>query len=123
MGLVIMRLFAGTEFDQPPKCKRCGALEADCTCRPPPAARISPQSQTARLSVAKRQRGKVVTVIQGLAAAGNDLPELLRQLKSHCGAGGTLEGGTLEGGTLEIQGDHRDRIRAALGVMGFRVKG
>jgi translation initiation factor 1 len=113
-----MRLFAGTKFDQPPKCDRCGALEAACTCPPPPASRIPPASQTARLSVAKRQRGKLVTLIQGLPAAGNDLPELLRHLKSRCGAGGALGGDT-----LEIQGDHRERIRAALEEMGYRVKG
>jgi translation initiation factor 1 len=113
-----MRLFAGTKFDQPPKCDRCGALASDCKCPPPPSVRIPPQSQTARLSVAKRQRGKIVTLIQGLSAAGNDLPELLRQLKSRCGAGGTIDGDS-----LEIQGDHRERVRAALEEMGFRIKG
>ena len=35
----------------------------------------------------KRKKGKVVTVIRGLPAASNDLPALLSQLKSQCGAG------------------------------------
>lgn len=113
-----MRLFAGTKFDQPPKCDRCGALESSCACPPPPAARIPPQSQTARLSVEKRRKGKIVTVIQGLSATGNDLPELLRQLKASCGAGGTIDGDL-----LEIQGEHLERIRAALEAQGYRVKG
>lgn len=116
-----MRLFAGTPFDIPPKCERCGALEADCRCPPappPPPPRIPPASQTARLAVEKRNRGKLVTAVRGLPAVGNDLPELLKQLKNHCGAGGTLDGET-----LEIQGDHRERIRAALEKLGYRVKG
>ena len=113
-----MRLFTGTKFDQPPKCDRCGALEADCTCPPLPAARIPPESQTACLSVEKRRKGKVATVIRGLSAAGNDLPTLLSRLKSRCGAGGTIDGES-----VEIQGEHVGRIRAVLSELGYRVKG
>jgi translation initiation factor 1 len=76
-----MRIFSGTPYDRPPKCDRCGALEADCTC-PPLAA-----GQLARLAVEKRKKGKVVTVIRGLAATRNDLPTLLSKLKNQCGAG------------------------------------
>ena len=113
-----MRLFEGTPFDRPPKCQRCGELESDCTCPPPSAARIPPEKQTARLSVEKRRKGKTVTVVRGLSGEGNDLPELLSRLKTQCGAGGTLKEDN-----LEIQGDHLDRIRAALGQIGYRVKG
>jgi translation initiation factor 1 len=72
----------------------------------------------ARLSVEKRKKGKIVTIIRGLAAEGNDLPELLGRLKSQCGAGGTLREET-----LEIQGDHLDRIRDALTQIGYRTRG
>ena|SRR5688572_24422950 len=113
-----MRLFEGTPYDRPPKCDRCGALEADRTCPPPAAAQIPPEKQVARLAVEKRRRGKVVTVIRGLSATASDLPTLLSLLKSQCGAGGTLD----EEG-LEIQGQHMDRIRAALTDLGYRVKG
>ena len=113
-----MRLFEGTPYDQPPKCDRCGALETDCTCPPHPTARAAPEKQTARLAVEKRRRGKVVTVIGGLSAAASDLPALLSLLKSRCGAGGTLDEEC-----LEIQGQHVERIRAALSNLGYRVKG
>jgi translation initiation factor 1 len=106
-----MRLFAGTPFDRPPKCDRCGALEADCTC-PLPAT-----GQVARLVVEKRKKGKVVTVIRGLPAASNDLPALLSRLKSQCGAGGAIQEDR-----LEIQGEHVERIRALLSELGFVVK-
>jgi translation initiation factor 1 len=113
-----MRLFEGTEFDVPPRCERCGELEEDCKCLPEPPTRIPPEKQTARLAVEKRKKGKLVTVIRGLTAEGNDLPGLLKQLKNQCGAGGTLKEEI-----LEIQGNHLERLRDALKEIGFRVKG
>ena len=113
-----MRLFAGTRFDLPPKCDRCGALESDCKCPPRPPAYLPPGEQVARLAVEKRSRGKKVTVIRGLAAASNDLPGLLTQLKTKCGAGGTIQDDC-----LEIQGEHLERVRTVLSDLGYRVKG
>ena len=116
-----MRLFEGTQFDRPPKCERCGELESVCACppaAPPPPARIAPEKQTAKVAVEKRKKGKQVTVVRGLSAEGNDLPELLKRLKNHCGAGGTVKEDT-----LEIQGQHVERIRQALQEIGYRVRG
>ncbi len=110
-----MRLFEGTPFDRPPRCERCGELEANCRC---PPERTPPGKQTARLSIEKRKKGKYVTVIRGLAAEDNDLPALLTQLKTTCGAGGTIS----DDG-LEIQGEQRDRVRELLSRIGYRVKG
>lgn len=113
-----MRLFEGTPFDRPPRCERCGELEADCTCPPAPPPRVAPERQTARLSVEKRKKGKLVTTVRGLSAEESDLPALLGKLKSVCGAGGTLKEDV-----LEIQGNHLDRVREILGGMGYRVRG
>ena len=113
-----MRLFEGTPFDRPPRCEVCGELEEDCTCPPPEPERIPPEKQTARLSIEKRKKGKVVTVVGGFPAAGNDLPGLLAELKNLCGAGGTLKDEV-----LEIQGQHLDRIRDHLAKIGYRTKG
>lgn len=110
-----MRLFEGTPFDRPPKCDRCGLLEKDCTCPPP---LIPPDKQTARLAVEKRKKGKMVTVIRGLPAEGNDLPDLLAKLKNACGAGGTIKEEE-----LEIQGSHLPRVRELLTQIGYRVRG
>lgn len=113
------RLFAGTPFDRPPVCERCGCVESECACPPLPALKhfVPPEKQTARLTTEKRKKGKLVTVVSGLAAAANDLPALLTRLKGACGAGGTLDGEA-----LEIQGDHRDRLRTILGEIGYRVR-
>lgn len=109
------RLFAGTPWDRPPTCDRCGQREADCRCPPRP---IPPEKQTANIRVEKRQKGKVVTVIRGLPAVGNDLPALLTRLKTACGAGGTLKDDL-----LEIQGSHAERVAQALQEIGYRTKG
>ena len=113
-----MRLFEGTPFDRPPRCGKCDQLEEECICPPEPPFRIPPEQQTARLSIEKRKKGKRVTVIRGLPAEGNDLPELLKQIKDRCGAGGALKDED-----LEIQGEQLDRARETLQQMGFKVKG
>ena len=111
-----MRLFEGTEFDIPPRCDHCGALEADCECPPAREPQVPPEKQTLRLQVEKRKKGKLVTVVRGLCAT-NDNAELLSGLKNHCGSGGTLKDNV-----LEIQGDHLERISGYLKGCGFRLK-
>ena len=93
-------------------------MEEACACPPEPRQQIPPEQQTARLSVEKRKKGKLVTVVRGLAADGNDLPALLTQLKSACGAGGALKDDV-----LEIQGNQLDRAGKLLLELGYRVKG
>jgi translation initiation factor 1 len=113
-----MRLFEGTPFDRPPRCDRCGALETECRCPPLVAPLLPTSSQTARLAVEKRKKGKIVTVIRGLPADQNNLPDLLTQLKSKCGAGGCLDGDA-----LEIQGNQLNRVRAVLSSLGYQTRG
>lgn len=116
-----MGLFAGTQWDRPPHCERCELPETECTCPalPEPAPpTVPPEKQTARLSLEKRKRGKMVTVVAGLSPDATDLAQLLKDLKNHCGAGGTLS----EAG-IEIQGRQRDRVRDKLKTIGYKVKG
>jgi len=114
------RLFAGTEWDQPPRCNQCGKVECDCLSiakKKLTKPHVTPQQQTVRLAVEKRKRGKQMTVVRGLTAADNDLPALLTKLKTICGAGGTVKGDL-----IEVQGKHLDRLRQALAEIGYRVK-
>jgi translation initiation factor 1 len=113
-----MRLFEGTPLDRPPRCEVCGELEEQCVCPPAPVKRRPANEQTARLSIEKRKKGKTVTVVRGLAEPDSDLSDLLTQLKSACGAGGTLKEET-----LEIQGPQIQRIRDHLLKLGYRVQG
>ena len=110
-----MRLFEGTQWDRR---EQCGELEEDCTCPPPSRVLTPPGKQTARLAVEKRKKGKVVTVVRGLSAEENDLPALLGEVKTGCGADGTLRDDL-----LEIQGNHVERVRDLLAGLGYRVRG
>jgi translation initiation factor 1 len=112
-----MRLFAGTKYDQPPKCDRCGRLEVECVCSPTAPRGLSPVGQIARLNLEKRSKGKLATVVRGLNVDGNDLSGLLSRLKSQCGAGGAIRKDC-----LEVQGDHVQRITDALRELGYQVK-
>jgi len=61
--------------------------------------------------------GKTVTAIYGVAIPEEQLKEFAGVLKRLCGTGGTVKDGA-----IEIQGDHRDRIVAALEQRGYAVK-
>ena len=111
------RLFAGTPFDIPPRCERCGELEEECQCGPPPKQLTPPHKQTAKLRVEKRKHQRMMTVVCGLPASENDLPDLLSALKSVCGAGGSLKNEQ-----IELQGDHLGRVKEELVKLGYRVK-
>jgi translation initiation factor 1 len=112
-------LFAGTPWDRPPTCDRCGRLESECSCEPliPEVKRIPPEEQTARLTTERRAKGKLVTVITGLIADGNDLNDLATRLKNACGAGGTVKDGQ-----IELQGDHLRAAERGLQALGYKIK-
>jgi translation initiation factor 1 len=111
-----MRLFSGTQWDQPPKCERCGLLPSDCQCPAHFKSLLPPDKQTAKVATEKRKKGKLVTVVRGLSAQESDLPNLLTKLQTSCGAGGSVQDDT-----VEIQGDHVDRVREMLRGLGYRL--
>ena len=110
------RLFAGTPFDIPPRCDRCGQLQQDCSCGPPPKQWLDPGKQRAKVRIDRRKNKRVVTVVWGLDPDESDLPALLSRLQSSCGAGGSVQGEA-----IELQGDHSDRVRAELKSIGYRL--
>jgi translation initiation factor 1 len=118
-GDSVSRLFAGTPWDRPPTCERCGKLESECACPPPviEPKRLAPESQTARLKLEKRPKGKLVTVIDALDSEGNDLADLASRLKASCGTGGTVKDGR-----IELQGDHLQAVEAALQSLKYKTK-
>jgi translation initiation factor 1 len=59
--------------------------------------------------------GKAVSVVRGLPP--RDLETVAKDLKKHCGSGGTVKDGA-----VEIQGDHREKIAARLQAQGYVVK-
>ncbi|HVC87548.1 MAG TPA: hypothetical protein VNC40_09000 [Gaiellaceae bacterium] len=59
--------------------------------------------------------GKAVSVVRGLPP--RELAAIAKDLKRHCGSGGTVKDGA-----VELQGDHREKIAARLTEQGYQVK-
>ncbi len=96
--------------------------EFSATARPDPLERggqnLPPGQQSLRVSVSRKGRGgKVVTVITGFVHPPTHLMTLAKQLKAHCGSGGTAKEDT-----VEIQGDHATKVMDYLQKQGYGVK-
>lgn len=79
---------------------------------------LPPAQQNLRVQASRKGRkGKTVTVITGLQANAETLADLLKQLKSQCGAGGTVKDQE-----IEIQGDHTQKLVQVLSKLGYKAK-
>ncbi len=65
----------------------------------------------------KGRKGKGVTTISGLLVDDAERKKIAKQLKQLCSTGGSVKNGV-----IEIQGDHRETLKAKLTEMGFTVK-
>ena len=108
------RLVYSTESGR--MCPDCREPIAQCTCKlnkPLPTGdgivRVSRET--------KGRGGKAVTLVKGVLVDGMALEQLGKQLKAACGSGGTVKDGV-----IEVQGDHVDRVIAALQTLGHKVK-
>lgn len=72
--------------------------------------------QKVRVQISRKGRGgKTVTVISGVQGTEDTYKELLKKLKTLCGAGGTVKADT-----IEVQGEHTDKIVTALVEWGYK---
>ena len=100
---VVWREFGGSEDPDRPTAK---------------AVNLPPQQQTACVSQDRKGRGgKTVTLVSGLVLTDEALKALAKDLKEHCGSGGTCKDGV-----IEIQGEHRDKVMDFLKVKSYRAK-
>ena len=66
----------------------------------------------------KRNRnGKRVTLVTDFVGSDEALKVLAKELKQHCGVGGSARGGE-----ILIQGDFRDKVLAFLKAKGFKAR-
>jgi translation initiation factor 1 len=70
-----------------------------------------------RIRLDRRASGRVVTVVTGVPGSTGEVEALGRELRASCGSGGTTRDDT-----IELQGDHRDKVEAALARRGLRSK-
>lgn len=98
-------------------CPACRQPLAACRCQSLTRA-VSVGDGRVRVSRETQGRGgKAVTVVKGVALDAAGLLALGKSLKALCGSGGTVKDGV-----IEIQGDHVDRVMAALQAQGHHVK-
>jgi translation initiation factor 1 len=92
------------------------SVNSDATERP--IAELPPNQQNLRVQASRKGRkGKTVTIISGFQAKPETLADLLKKLKTQCGAGGTIEENE-----ILIQGDHAQKLVQLLTQMGYKAK-
>ena len=98
-------------------CPGCGQPVAQCACKAAGKAALAGDGVVRVSRQSKGRGGKTVTLVKGLALDGVALAALAKQLRTACGAGGTVKDGV-----VEVQGDHCDTIVAALKKHGHNAK-
>lgn len=100
-------------------CSDCGEALDKCICEEQSEAeRVAALDGVVRIRrETSGRKGKGVTTISGVPLVEKDLKVLAKKLKQQCGTGGSVKGGV-----IEIQGDHRNTLKAALQGMGYSVK-
>jgi translation initiation factor 1 len=79
---------------------------------------LPPKQQDLRIQATRSGRkGKTVTIVTGFQHKPETLSQLLKQLKSQCGSGGTVKDNS-----LEIQGDHKQKLWETLTKIGYKAK-
>ncbi len=63
----------------------------------------------------KHRGGKAATLISGFVGTNIDIENLAKQLKSHCGTGGTAKDGE-----ILIQGDNKEKVKTYLIKLGYK---
>ncbi|MBD2597755.1 translation initiation factor Sui1 [Nostoc sp. MBR 210] len=83
-----------------------------------PTQELPAQQQNLRIQATRAGRkGKTVTVITGFQAKPETLADLVKQLKTQCGTGGTVKDNT-----IEIQGEHKQKILEIVTKLGYKAK-
>jgi translation initiation factor 1 len=82
------------------------------------AQTLPPQEQLLKVTLETKHRaGKTVTLVAGFIGKPEDMEQLGKQLKSHCGTGGSAKDGE-----IIVQGDHREKVRLWLQKNKYKVK-
>lgn len=101
-------------------CPACDQPVERCKCRSRAASARANETGDGIVRIhreTKGRKGAGVSIVRGLKLDQGELKALAKTLKQRCGSGGAVKAGE-----IEIQGDHRDSIKAELEKQGFVVK-
>jgi translation initiation factor 1 len=98
-------------------CPHCGQTKTDCQCKVAARQQILGDGRVRIRRETKGRKGKGVTLVEGLAMTAPQLAQLAKELKTHCGCGGSVKNAT-----IEIQGDQRQTIQTFLNSRGIQTK-
>lgn len=115
MTMTNSRLVYSTETG--PICPKCQSPVSACRCKKKqsePKSQIKPDGIIRIRREVKGRKGKTVTAIWGFALDDKALKLLSKQLKQHCGTGGSVKDGM-----VIIQGNQRDMIKSLLERQGY----
>ena len=90
-------------------CTTCGLVKDLCVCET-----IAKESQKIMVYVEKKKFNKVYTIVEGMDEKEINVKDLAKKLKSKLACGGTIKNGK-----IELQGEHKQKTKAALIEYGF----
>jgi len=90
-------------------CQTCGLPKELCVCES-----IAKESQKIKVYTVEKKFGKVYTIIEGIGDKQINMKELTKKLKNRLACGGTISEKN-----IELQGNHKQKVMAALVEAGF----
>lgn len=82
-------------------------------------AEFTPEAKLQKLMIrleTKQRGGKKATIVKGFTGKAEDMETLAKQLKNHCGTGGSIVYGE-----ILIQGDMVQKVKAFLQKAGYKT--
>ncbi len=90
-------------------CQTCGLPRELCVCES-----IAKESQKIKVYTIEKKFGKISTVIEGIGDKQISMKDLTKRLKNKLACGGSIVNNK-----IELQGNHKQKVMAALVEAGF----
>ena len=97
-------------------CPACRQPVSACVCKQAASKPVTGDGKVRVSRETKGRGGKAVTLVRGVPLDAAALLALGKQLRTHCGTGGTVKDGV-----IELQGDHCDLVMERLKAQGWVV--
>ncbi len=93
-------------------CSKCGLPKPLCICQT-----IAKTEQKIKVKLETRKYKKAITLIGGINDKQINIKDIAKKLKEKFACGGTAKNGT-----IELQGNHMNKIKSELMLLGFDEK-